>query len=211
MQTAKDYDFLYKIVIAGEAGVGKTHLLSKYIKGTLPENPTSTIGVEFATMLIPLPSGSSASIHFWDTAGLERYRAISLSHYRRSIGALLVYDITNEESFIACDRWMKDIRDHTESDVIIMLVGNKLDLVENNGENRKVLREIAENFAKENSLLFQETSTFTGENVKEVFEELVLKIYQIKSQERETCNRESKVKILVASPQTNIPTKSCCY
>lgn len=100
----EDYDFLYKIVIIGEAGVGKTHLLSKYIKGTLPKNPTSTIGVEFATRTVPLQSGGTVKAQIWDTAGQERYRAITCAHYRRSIGALLVYDITNEKSFIACKR-----------------------------------------------------------------------------------------------------------
>ena len=99
-----DYDYLYKIVLVGEAAVGKTHLLSRYIKGTLPKNPTSTIGVEFATRTVPLESGGTVKAQIWDTAGQERYRAITSAHYRRAVGDLLVYDITNEKSFLAAKR-----------------------------------------------------------------------------------------------------------
>lgn len=94
-----DYDCLYKLVLVGEAGVGKTHLLSRYIKNTLPQNPTSTIGVEFATRTVPLQSGGIVKAQIWDTAGQERYKSITSAHYRRAVGALLVYDIANEKSF----------------------------------------------------------------------------------------------------------------
>ena len=132
----EDYDYLYKIVLVGEAAVGKTHLLSRYIKGTLPKNPTSTIGVEFATRTVPLESGGTVKAQIWDTAGQERYRAITSAHYRRAVGALLVYDITNEKSFIATKRWMEELRDHAEPDIVIMLVGNKVDLADNKTDAR---------------------------------------------------------------------------
>ena len=125
----EEYNFLYKIVIIGNVGTGKTHLSSKYIKGTLPENPSSTIGVEFSTKNMLLSSACKVKAQIWDTAGLERYRAITSAHYRRSIGALLVYDITNEESFSVCNRWIEELKNKAEPDVVIMLVGNKLDLV----------------------------------------------------------------------------------
>jgi small GTP-binding protein len=191
MTRDEDYDFLYKIVIIGEAGVGKTHLLSRYIKGNLPKNPTSTIGVEFATRTVPLPSGGTVKAQIWDTAGQERYRSITCAHYRRSIGALLVYDITNEKSFIACRRWMEELRDNAEPDIVIMLVGNKIDLVEQNPENRKVDFDAAARFAKSNGLMFQETSTFIGINVREAFEGLLQAIYQTKSQAGINKNRDS--------------------
>ena len=206
----EDYDFLYKIVIIGEAGVGKTHLHSKYIKGTLPKNPTSTIGVEFATRTVPLPSGGTVKAQIWDTAGQERYRAITCAHYRRSIGALLVYDITNEKSFVACKRWMEELRDQAEPDIVIMLVGNKLDMVKDTKENRKISREQAEKFAKNNSLLFQETSTFTGENVKEAFEGLLQNIYQTKSQAGGSRQRESLAGRLMANPNNIRTGNGCC-
>ena len=206
----EDYDFLYKIVIIGEAEVGKTHLLSKYIKGTLPKNPTPTIGVEFATRTVPLQSGGTVKAQIWDTAGQERYRAITCAHYRRSIGALLVYDITNEKSFIACKRWMEELRDHAESDIVIMLVGNKVDLLDKHQENRKVPIELAMKFAKNNRLMFQETSTFTGLNVKEAFEGLLQAVYQTKSQAEINKNRDSSANRLLTNLSKNDTEKSCC-
>jgi Rab family protein len=174
-------DLLYKIVVIGESDVGKTYLVSKYTKGILPKNPSSTIGVDFSTRTVPIQSADKVKAQIWDTAGKERFRAIITAHYHHSVGALLVYDITKEESFFACSRWMEEIRNQTEPDIDIMLVGNKLDLVENNGENRRVLKEVAGNFAKDNNLMFLETSTFTGENVKEAFEGLLQIIHQKKS------------------------------
>ena len=207
----EDYDFLYKIVLIGEAGVGKTHLLSKYIKGTLPKSPTSTIGVEFATRTVPLPSGGTVKAQIWDTAGQERYRAITCAHYRRSIGALLVYDITNEKSFIACKRWMEELRDHAEPDIVIMLVGNKLDLTEKNPENCRVSRDAAGKFAKNHGLMFTETSTFSGENVKEAFEGLLQNIYQMKSQAGPAKNAgEESNRVVGLSNKNNSGKNNCC-
>jgi small GTP-binding protein len=206
----EDYDFLYKIVIIGEAGVGKTHLLSKYIKGNLPKNPTSTIGVEFATRTVPLQSGGTVKAQIWDTAGQERYRAITCAHYRRSIGALLVYDITNENSFIACKRWMEELRDHAEPDIVIMLVGNKLDLIESSPGARKVNTEQAMKFAKSNKLMFLETSTFSGLNVKEAFEGLLQAIYQTKSQSSVNKNRDSTASRLLPNISKNNSSSACC-
>ncbi|OMJ75934.1 hypothetical protein SteCoe_24830 [Stentor coeruleus] len=205
----EDYDFLYKIVIIGEAGVGKTHMLSKYIKGTLPKTPTSTIGVEFATRTVPLRSGGTVKAQIWDTAGQERYRAITCAHYRRSIGAL-VYDVTNEKSFIACKRWMEDLRDHAEPDIVIMLVGNKADLADVNQANRKVSYEQGAKFAKVNGLLFQETSTYTGLNVKEAFEGLLQIIYQTKSQAGFTKTRDLPPNRLLPGFSGKNPVARCC-
>ena len=206
----EDYDFLYKIVIIGEAGVGKTHLLSKYIKGSLPKNPTSTIGVEFATRTVPLQSGGTVKAQIWDTAGQERYRAITCAHYRRSIGALLVYDVTNEKSFVACKRWMEELRDQAEPDIVIMLVGNKLDLLDKNQSNCKVPTDVAAKFAKTNGMLFRETSTFTGFNVKEAFEGLLQTIYQTKSQAGMNKTRDSTANKLLPNLANNTTNKACC-
>lgn len=94
-----EYDFLYKIVLAGETNVGKTHIVQRYIKNALPKNPAPTIGVEFATRVVALQSGGTVKAQIWDTAGQERYHAIVSAHYRRAVGALLVYDVTDSSSF----------------------------------------------------------------------------------------------------------------
>merc|ERR1719230_253720 len=125
------YDFLYKVVLVGDATVGKTHLLSRYMKGTLPKTPSATIGVEFGTRTVELPNGAGVvKAQIWDTAGQERYRAITSAHYRRAVGALLVYDITKSITFQNCVKWLEELRQNAEPDVVVMLVGNKVDLVE---------------------------------------------------------------------------------
>ncbi|OLQ02134.1 Ras-related protein Rab-11A [Symbiodinium microadriaticum] len=152
----EDYDHLYKLVLVGDATVGKTHILSRYIKGTLPKAPTATIGVEFATRTVSLDAGCAVKAQIWDTAGQERYRAITSAHYRRAVGALLVYDITKPATFKSCQRWMEELRSNAEPDIVIMLVGNKVDLAEKNPGDRQVDFDAAADFASQQGLLFEE-------------------------------------------------------
>lgn len=206
----EDYDYLYKIVLVGEAAVGKTHLLSRYIKGTLPKNPTSTIGVEFATRTVSLQSGGTVKAQIWDTAGQERYRAITSAHYRRAVGALLVYDITNEKSFAAAKRWMEELRDHAEPDIVIMLVGNKVDICDTKPEARKVSRQEGEQFARENKLLFEETSAVTVIRVREAFENLLQAIYDVKLKSGNAGGKENSSNKLTPNLEASKKTGSCC-
>lgn len=205
---AEDYDYLYKIVLVGDAGVGKTHLLSRYIKGTLPKNPQSTIGVEFATKTVPLQTGGTVKAQIWDTAGQERYRAITSAHYRRAVGAMLMYEVTNEKTFANAKRWMEELRDHAEPDIVVMLVGNKLDLCDRNPAARKVPREMAQKFAEANSLLFEETSAITVTRVKESFERLLQEIYNLKSRTMGRGTLSPAVNKLAMNPAA--PKKSLC-
>lgn len=172
-----DYDHLYKVVLVGDATVGKTHLLSRYIKGTLPKAPTATIGVEFATRTVPLAVGGTVKAQIWDTAGQERYRAITSAHYRRAVGALLVYDVTKQATFQNCVKWMEELRQNAEPDIVIMLVGNKVDLVEKESSQRQVYYDNAAEFARTHGLFFSEASAVTSYNVKHIFEHLLQEIY----------------------------------
>lgn len=206
----EDYDYLYKIVLVGEAAVGKTHLLSRYIKGTLPKNPTSTIGVEFATRTVLLETGGTVKAQIWDTAGQERYRAITSAHYRRAVGALLVYDITNEKSFLAAKNWMEELRDHAEPDIVIMLVGNKVDLANNKAEVRRVTKAEGENFAKLNGLLFEETSAVTVVRVKEAFENLLQAIYNNKAKNGNLNEKTGNSNKLAQNLNASTQKSACC-
>ncbi|CAE8684972.1 unnamed protein product [Polarella glacialis] len=179
-----DYDHLYKVVLVGDATVGKTHLLSRYIKDSLPKAPTATIGVEFATRTVPLAVGGTVKAQIWDTAGQERYRAITSAHYRRAVGALLVYDITKQASFQNCLKWMEELRQSAEPDIVIMLVGNKVDLVEKDPSTRQVYYDAAAEFARQHGLIFSEASAVTAHNVKHVFEHLLQEIYNQTSKGR---------------------------
>eukprot|EP00929_Paragymnodinium_shiwhaense_P000621 TRINITY_DN10086_c0_g2_i1.p1 TRINITY_DN10086_c0_g2~~TRINITY_DN10086_c0_g2_i1.p1 ORF type:complete len:222 (-),score=37.54 TRINITY_DN10086_c0_g2_i1:103-768(-) len=168
-----EYDKLCKIVLVGDVSVGKTHLLSRYMQDELPKAPAATIGVEFATKTVKLPSGTTVKAQIWDTAGQERYRAITRAHYRRAAGAVLVYDVTRHETFRNCEKWIEEVREGALSSVVVMLVGNKVDLVERDPSARQVSREAAEQFARKHGLLFHEASAVTSVNVKPLFDTLL--------------------------------------
>lgn len=170
-------DHIYKIVLVGDATVGKTHLLSRYVKGTLPKAPTATIGVEFATRTVPLAVGGTVKAQIWDTAGQERYRAITRAHYRRAAGAVLVYDVTRQLTFQSCHKWVEEVREGATPDTVIMLVGNKVDLVEQDPSTRQVYHDAAVEFARQNGLLFSEASAVTSLNVHQIFDQLLQEIY----------------------------------
>lgn len=114
------------VVLIGDSGVGKSNLLSRFTRNEFNLDSKSTIGVEFATRSIQI-DGKTIKAQIWDTAGQERYRAITSAYYRGAVGALLVYDISKSLSFENVNRWLKELRDHADSNIVIMLVGNKTD------------------------------------------------------------------------------------
>ncbi|KAH0985750.1 hypothetical protein GBA52_012927 [Prunus armeniaca] len=122
-----DYDYLFKVVLIGDSGVGKSNLLSRFTRNEFSLESKSTIGVEFATRSIRVDD-KVVKAQIWDTAGQERYRAITSAYYRGAVGALLVYDVTRHVTFENVERWLKELRDHTDANIVIMLVGNKGDL-----------------------------------------------------------------------------------
>ncbi|CAN6985527.1 unnamed protein product [Brassica oleracea var. botrytis] len=122
-----DYDYLFKVVLTGDSGVGKSNLLSRFTRNDFSNDSRATIGVEFATRSIQCDD-KIVKAQIWDTAGQERYRAITSAYYRGAVGALLVYDVTRHVTFENVERWLKELRDHTDANIVIMLVGNKADL-----------------------------------------------------------------------------------
>jgi small GTP-binding protein len=118
---------LLAVVIIGDSGVGKSNLLSRFTRNEFHLDSKSTIGVEFATRSIQ-HDGKIIKAQIWDTAGQERYRAITSAYYRGAVGALLVYDISKRLTFENVERWLKELRDHAEPNIVVMLVGNKSDL-----------------------------------------------------------------------------------
>ena len=173
-RTDDDYDYLFKVVIIGDSGVGKSNLLSRFTRNEFHLDSKSTIGVEFATRSIQ-HDGKIIKAQIWDTAGQERYRAITSAYYRGAVGALLVYDITKRDSFENCERWLKELRTHGDAQVVAMLVGNKGDLK----HLQAVDVEDAKDFAEDNNLAFIETSALDATNVDLAFETILIEIYRI--------------------------------
>ena len=178
--TESQYDQLYKIVLIGDSGVGKSSLVSRYVKGTFPKNKGATIGVEFASKNLKLKTGTMVKAQIWDTAGQERYLAITSAHYRRAVGALVVYDICKRQSFDNCEKWINDVKAQADPDIAIMLVGNKLDKAKSS-DARDIEEKLGEEFARKHGLLFKEASALSDTNVTSAFEDLLTHIDEDRS------------------------------
>jgi len=174
MSDHEEYDYLFKVVLIGDSGVGKSNLLSRFTRNEFNLESKSTIGVEFATKSIKT-DGKTIKAQIWDTAGQERYRAITSAYYRGAVGALLVYDISKRITYDNVVRWLKELRDHADQNIVIMLVGNKKDL----RHMRQVQTEEAKEFCKQNKLFFIETSALADSNVATAYETILKEIYRL--------------------------------
>lgn len=143
--TAKEeeYDMIFKVVLIGDSGVGKSNIMSRYLKDEFSIETKTTVGVEFGAKKLEL-NGNNIKAQIWDTAGQERYKSITNAYYKGSKGALLVYDITKKESFDNIDRWILELKNNGESEVTIILIGNKSDL----DAERQVSKDEGQNKAK---------------------------------------------------------------
>ncbi|KAF9972469.1 hypothetical protein BGZ73_004414 [Actinomortierella ambigua] len=175
MSQADTYDFLFKIVLIGDSGVGKSNILSRFTRGDFNLESKSTIGVDFGARTVQVEDGKMIKAQIWDTAGQERYRAITAAYYRGAVGALLLYDITQQGTFESVSRWLSEVREHADSNIIIMLVGNKSDL----RHLRAIPTEDGKSFAQENGLMFIETSALDSTNVDVAFTDLLTEIYKV--------------------------------
>ena len=163
-----EYDYLFKVVLIGDSGVGKSNLLSRFTKNEFNLESKTTIGVEFATKSIEV-GDKIIKAQIWDTAGQERYRAITSAYYRGAVAALLVYDITKKNTFENAAKWLQELKDYADDNIVVMLVGNKTDL--NNLRDVKV--DEAKKFADDNGLAFIETSALDSTNVVDAFEQII--------------------------------------
>lgn len=176
MDGSEEYDYLFKVVLIGDSGVGKSNLLSRFTRNEFSLETKATIGVEFATRSVTI-ANKVIKAQIWDTAGQERYRAITSAYYRGAVGAMLVYAINNRESFCNAERWLNELRDNADRNIMIMLVGNKSDLK----HLREVPTEEAKDFAKKHNLSFMETSALDSSNVEEAFKSVIDSIYNVNS------------------------------
>merc|ERR1712187_217259 len=157
----------YKVVFLGKQSVGKTSLITRFMYDSFDNNYQATIGIDFLSKTMYLED-RTVRLQLWDAAGQERFRSLIPSYIRDSSGAIVVYDITNRHSFLNTSKWIEDVRSERGSDVIIVLVGNKTDL----NDRRQVSTEEGEEKAKENNVMFFETSAKAGYNIKALFRQL---------------------------------------
>ncbi|KAH8514808.1 hypothetical protein Peur_058393 [Populus x canadensis] len=208
----EEYDYLFKVVLIGDSGVGKSNILSRFTRNEFCLESKSTIGVEFATRTLQV-EGRTVKAQIWDTAGQERYRAITSAYYRGALGALLVYDVTKPTTFENVSRWLKELRDHADSNIVIMLIGNKTDLK----HLRAVATEDAQSYAEKEGLAFVETSALEATNVDKAFQTILSEIYRIIS--KKTLSSEESAApvsvkdgktIAVGGPDPSTKKTTCC-
>lgn len=161
----------FKLVLLGESAVGKSSLVLRFVKGQFHEYQESTIGAAFLTQTVCLED-TTVKFEIWDTAGQERYHSLAPMYYRGAQAAIVVYDITNQETFGRAKNWVKELQRLGSSSIVIALAGNKTDL----GSKRMVELEEAQAYADENGLLFMETSAKTAMNVNEIFLAIATKL-----------------------------------
>ncbi|KAF8894788.1 ras family-domain-containing protein [Infundibulicybe gibba] len=175
MTEGRNYDYLFKVVLRGDCGVGKSNLLSRFTRNEFNLESKSTIGVEFATRSLKVDD-KMIKAQIWDAAGKEYDQDIRVksAYYRGAVGVLLVYDITTRASYDNVTHWLLEVQDHADPDIVIMLVGNKSDLK----RMRAVPTDEAKAFATENNLSFIETSALNASNVEWAFKTLLIDIYR---------------------------------
>ena len=162
-----DYDYLFKYLIIGNSGVGKSCLLIRFTDDKYEEGYVTTIGVDFKIKTLII-EGKSVKLQIWDTAGQERFRNIVSSYYKGAHGIMMVYDITDLESFRNLDLWLKEIEKNASKNVYKILIGNKNDME----KERKVSFEKGMEFADLHGMKFFETSAKENKNVEEAFKEM---------------------------------------
>ena len=184
---SQEYDFLMKLILVGDSGVGKTNILSKYLKNDFDPDSKATVGVEFGTKNIEIDN-KRIKVQIWDTAGQERYKSITSTYYKGAKGAFIVYDITRKSTFDNIDKWIGDLKNNGDENMIVYLVGNKSDL----NDMREVRKDEAMTKSEKFNIAFSETSAIYGDNIHKIFQDLMEKVY-INFYRNVNINREKEI------------------
>ncbi|XP_010267265.1 PREDICTED: ras-related protein RABE1c-like [Nelumbo nucifera] len=203
-----DYDYLIKLLLIGDSGVGKSCLLLRFSDDSFTTSFITTIGIDFKIRTIEL-DGKRIKLQIWDTAGQERFRTITTAYYRGAMGILLVYDVTDESSFNNIRNWIRNIEQHASDNVNKILVGNKADMDES---KRAVPTSRGQALADEYGIKFFETSAKTNFNVEQVFFSIAR---DIKQRLAESDSKAEPQTIKISKPDqskgaSTTPEKSAC-
>ena len=204
-----EYDYLFKLIIVGDTNVGKTNIMSKYIKDQFNITSKSTIGVEFGTKILEIDN-KKVKAQIWDTAGQERYKSITSAYYKGAKGAFIVYDITNKSTFESVDKWIKDLNSYGDKNLTMLLIGNKSDL-----EDKRIInKEEGEEKAKSFELGFIETSAYNGDNIDQAFDIMLKEVLKRYIVENDVNNDEFEGgtgnNIELVKKKNETKKKKCC-
>jgi small GTP-binding protein len=166
-------EIVYKVLLLGDSSVGKTCFLLRYCDKSFQDVHLSTIGLDYRLKSMTLKNNKNIKLQIWDTAGQDRFRAITKNYYKGANGIILIYDVTNMQTYENVKNWISQIKEEANPNVIIYLVGNKIDVPD---DQRLVKAEDGQKIADEFNLPFNEASAKDGTNVNEIFQELLEQI-----------------------------------
>ncbi|KAI0275909.1 ras-domain-containing protein [Russula aff. rugulosa BPL654] len=193
-----------KIVLLGDQSVGKTSLITRFMYDTFDNTYQATIGIDFLSKTLYLDD-RTVRLQLWDTAGQERFRSLIPSYIRDSTVAIVVFDITNRQSFLSTTKWIDDVRSERGNDVMVVLVGNKADL----SDKRQVTLEEATAKAQELGIMFMETSAKAGHNVKSLFKKIAMSLPGMEKDNQNTDTQNTKIDVTSPTPN-EVPEASQC-
>lgn len=196
---------MFKIVVIGDSGVGKTNLVSQFVDGVFFDDEKPTVGVEFSSKSLRLGE-KDIRCQIWDTAGQERFRSVTKAYYNGAAGAIVAFDLTNSRSFESVGRWIEEAEENTKKETVVLLVGNKSDL----GHKREVSLEKVEGWLSlnKNRVVYMETSALSGDNVEQAFTALIQGICEQKKLEMEDLKLGKKSSVrskAKGEPQVSTP------
>ncbi|AET40704.1 Rab family GTPase YPT52 Ecym_6328 [Eremothecium cymbalariae DBVPG len=201
----------FKLVLLGDSSVGKSSIVHRFVKDSFDEFRESTIGAAFLSRTIKLAEYDDTMIKFeiWDTAGQERYKSLAPMYYRNANAALVVYDVTQEDSLAKAQSWVNELKSKVgDDDLVICLVGNKVDLAEEDSKSKVIDEDDAKDYAEQHGLIFHEVSAKSGRGVIEVFQNIGERLY-LQRKDSLAAQSQQPSNIQLQRPTTNDAT-SCC-
>ena len=201
----ENYDYIFKVLLLGNSDVGKSSLLLRFVDKVWNDSFVPTIGVDFKVKTIDI-GDKRIKMQIWDTAGQERFRNVVSTYFRGSNGILLIYDVTNRDSFKNLDSWLIEIEKNASENVLKILIGNKNDLV----DDRVISIEEGQKFANSNNMQFIETSAKMDTNVTEAFETLGKLMIELTSKQNPLTQKKQETKKLSSSSGKDLNSKKGC-